>query len=195
MGQSPQLVLFARYPIPGECKTRLIPAVGPEGAAAIHRQLTERTVAILRQADAPVTIATTGADTAAFEAWLGSGLEYVPQAEGELTARLLAFVPRAPVIFFGADTPDLSVEIVRAAIAGLDTHRVVIGPAEDGGYYLIAMREARSGLFTDMEWSTAEVLPETLRRLDALGIEPLLLPTLADCDRPEDLAKWPELTP
>lgn len=195
MGRSPQLVLFARYPHAGKCKTRLFPAVGPEGAAAIHRQLTERTVRVLRQSGAPTTIATTGAEIAAFEEWLGRGIDYVPQVEGDLTARLLAFVSQAPVIFFGADTPDLSPEIVREAIAGLETHRVVIGPAEDGGYYLIGMREALHELLTDMPWSTAEVLPETLRRLEEHGIEPLLLETLSDCDRPEDLVNWPGLTP
>ncbi|MHA7819782.1 MAG: TIGR04282 family arsenosugar biosynthesis glycosyltransferase [Erythrobacter sp.] len=195
MGQSPQLVLFARFPTAGECKTRLIPAVGPEGAATIHRQLTERTVDVLRQSGAPVTVATTGADHAAFEAWLGAGIAFEPQAEGDLSERLLAFTDRAPVIFLGADTPDLSVDVVNKAIEGLETHRVVIGPAEDGGYYLIAMRDALSELLSDMPWSTDRVLPETLGRLEALGIEPLLIETLADCDRPEDLSRWPDLTP
>lgn len=195
MADLPNLVLFARFPVAGECKTRLVPAVGEEGAAAIHRHLTERTVALLRQSGMKVTIATTGADAKDFEDWLGSDLEYVPQADGGLTERLLAFLERAPVIFFGADTPDLSADIVGAAIVGLDTHEVVIGPAEDGGYYLIAMRRELPELFTDMEWSTDRVFPETMRRLGKLGIEPLLLEQLADCDRPEDLEKWPHLAP
>lgn len=194
MTHNPTLVLFARYPVAGECKTRLIPAVGAQGAADIHRHLAGRTADILRQSGAPVTIAVTGAEIAAFQDWLGDDLTYVQQADGDLTARLLPFVENAPVIFFGADTPDLSAEIVRAAIAGLETHRAVIGPAEDGGYYLIAMREPLPQLLTDMPWSTDEVLPETLRRLKGLGIEALMLETLSDCDRPEDLAKWPHLT-
>lgn len=195
MADLPNLVLFARFPVAGECKTRLVPAVGKEGAAAIHRHLTERTVALLKQSGMTVTIATTGVETWKFENWLGSGLEFVAQVEGGLTERLMAFVERAPVIFFGADTPDLSAEIVGAAIVGLDTHEVVIGPAEDGGYYLIGMRKALPELLTEMPWSTDEVLPETLRRLAKFGIEPLFLETLADCDRPEDLERWPHLTP
>jgi len=194
MTTGPELVLFARYPVPGQCKTRLIPAIGAEDAAALHRRLTERTVGVLRQAGCPVTIAFTGAAEAAFRDWLGEDLAYRQQAEGDLTARLLPFAARAPVVFFGADTPDLAPAHVAAAIAALASHRVAIGPAEDGGYYLIAMREPLPELLTDMPWSTAEVLPETLRRLERMGIAPALLECLADCDRPEDLARWPGLT-
>lgn len=193
MDQSPNLVLFARYPVAGQCKTRLIPAIGANGAAAVHRFLAERTAALLRRSGGKVTIATTGASVEAFEDWLGSGFTFEPQVDGDLTQRLLAFLHGGPVIFFGADTPDLSDEIVQAAIESLGSHRVAIGPAEDGGYYLIAMREPFPELLTDMPWSTDMVLRETLRRLESLGIEPLLLPLLADCDRPEDLEKWPEL--
>ena len=191
----PELVLFARYPVAGQCKTRLIPALGPEGAAAVHRRLTERTVGVLRQAGCPVTIAFTGAEQTAFRDWLGDDLAYQQQAEGDLTARLLPFAARPPVIFFGADTPDLAPHHVSAAVEALGSHQVAIGPAEDGGYYLIAMRTPLPQLLVDMPWSTAEVLPETLRRLDRLGIAPALLECLADCDRPEDLARWPGLAP
>jgi rSAM/selenodomain-associated transferase 1 len=190
---TPRLVLFARYPTPGACKTRLIPALGPEGAAQMHRRLTERTVAVLRASGGQITIAHTGAAADAFTAWLGSDVTLVEQAEGDLTARLLACLEPAPVIFFGADTPDLTVEHVAAAVAALDHHEVVIGPAEDGGYYLIGMRDPMPELLVNMPWSTERVLPETLARLAARGIVPVLLETLADCDRPEDLARWPDL--
>jgi rSAM/selenodomain-associated transferase 1 len=193
MSHRPDLVLFVRYPVAGQCKTRLIPALGPEGAAALHRRLSERTVSVLRAAGGPVVIAYTGAGEAAFCDWLGADLEYVPQAEGDLTARLLPFAARAPVIFFGADTPDLTPAHVTAAVDALSDYSIAIGPAEDGGYYLIAMREPRPDLITDMPWSTSEVLPETLRRLAATGTVPALLETLSDCDRPEDLARWPGL--
>jgi rSAM/selenodomain-associated transferase 1 len=190
---TPQLVLFARYPTPGECKTRLIPAIGAQGAADLHRHLTERTVKQLCASGAPVSVATTGAQLAEFEAWLGPQVHFTEQVEGGLTERLFAFLDRAPVIFFGADTPDLGAGHVRAAIEGLATHEVVIGPATDGGYYLIGMRAPYPELLTDMPWSTDQVLPETVRRLDGLGIEPLLLEPLSDCDRPEDLKLWPNL--
>lgn len=193
MDPYPRLILFARYPIAGTCKTRLIPALGPEGAAALHRHLTERTVRIMQQSGCPVAVAYTGADISEFERWLGPDILLIEQVEGDLTAKLLACASPAPVIFFGADTPDLQHHHVASAIAGLETHEVVIGPAEDGGYYLIGMRQALPALFIDMPWSTEHVLPETLTRLSSLGIEPLLLETLSDCDRPEDLARWPDL--
>ena len=192
---TPHLVLFARYHTPGKCKTRLIPAIGAEAAAGLHRHLTERTVGLLGATAAPVTVATAGAQTAAFEFWLGSKIGFEEQVEGGLTEKLLAFIDHAPVIFFGADTPDLSLEHIGKAIEGLTTHEVVIGPALDGGYYLIGMRAAYPELFTSMPWSTDQVLRETLRRLDALEIEPLLLDPLSDCDRPDDLQRWPELVP
>lgn len=189
----PRLVLFARYPMAGACKTRLIPALGPQGAAEVHRRLAERAVGVLRASGALVTVAFTGAEAGAFAAWLGPEVTLIEQADGDLTARLLACLDPAPVIFFGADTPDLTEEHVTAAIASLEDHEVVIGPAEDGGYYLIGMRQPMPELLTDMPWSTDQVLPETLARLAARGIAPVLLETLADCDRPEDLTRWPGL--
>jgi len=188
-----RLVLFARYPSAGACKTRLIPALGAAGAADLHRCLTERTIAVLCMSDAPLTVAYTGASEAAFAIWLGSEVLLAEQAEGDLSARLLACLDPAPVIFFGADTPDLAHHHVEDAIEGLRSHEVVIGPAEDGGYYLIGMRRALPELLIDMPWSTEHVLPETLLRLRRAGVEPRLLEVLADCDRPEDLERWPEL--
>jgi len=193
MTWSPRLVLFVRYPTAGACKTRLIPALGAVGAAALHRRLTERTIAVLTRNGCPVTIAYTGAGQSAFEDWLGRDLGLIEQVAGDLTDRLLAFVDHAPVIFFGADTPDLDTHHVVDAVAGLERHDVVIGPAEDGGYYLIGIRRRLVELFVDMPWGTDRVLPETLARLDRLAIKPCLLETLSDCDRPEDLKKWPQL--
>lgn len=189
----PRLVLFARYPLPGVCKTRLIPALGPEGAANLHRHLTERTVRVLGATGLTVTVAFTGDEASRFADWLGPDVALVEQVDGGLTERLLACLDPAPVIFFGADTPDLASHHVEAAIAALELHDVVIGPAEDGGYYLIGMRRALPELLTEMPWSTEQVLPETLGRLERSGIVPVLLETLADCDRPEDLARWPGL--
>jgi uncharacterized protein len=193
MSEAPRLVLFARYPTAGAAKTRLIPALGPQGAATVHRLLTERTLTVLRASGHWFELHYTGADAAAFQDWLGNGFALVQQAEGDLTDRLMAALNPAPVIFLGADTPDLSVHHVAQAVTALDTHPVVLGPADDGGYYLIGMKQPMPELLTNMPWSTDQVLPETLRRVAALGIEPALLETLHDCDRPEDVARWPWL--
>lgn len=100
---------------------------------------------------------------------------------------------QAPHIFFGADTPELTTHIVHHANAALASHDVVIGPAEDGGYYLIGMATARPELMTDMAWSTPAVFAETIRRCEALGLSVAVLPMLSDCDTPSDLARWPDL--
>lgn len=193
MPAPPILVLFAKFPLPGYAKTRLIPALGAHGAARVHRHLTQRTVATLLESGAPVEIRYAGADGAAFRAWLGEAPTLVEQVDGDLTERLIDAGRPAPHIFFGADTPDLTVDIVRAAVQALASHDVVIGPAEDGGYYLIGMTHARPELMTAMPWSTAQVFPETMRRCRALGLSVATLTVLSDCDTPADLARWPAL--
>ncbi len=194
----PRLILFTRLPVAGQCKTRLIPALGAEGAAAVHQRLTERTLAALMQAQGTVEVHFTGGDEAAMRDWLGAGPVLVAQAEGDLGARLLAAIrggdtPFRSVLFFGSDTPDLTGAHVAAAVAALSHHDVVIGPAEDGGYYLIGMRIPLPQLFTDMPWSTERLMAATLDSLADLGMEPYLLEPLSDCDTPEDLARWPWL--
>jgi uncharacterized protein len=193
MSDTPVLVLFAKYPVPGFAKTRLIPALGAEGAARVHRHLTQRTVATLLASGAPVEVRYAGATESAMSDWLGDDVALARQVEGGLTERLIDASRAAPHIFFGADTPDLGVETVHLAIAALADHDVVIGPADDGGYYLIGMQVAQPGLLTDMPWSTDRVYPETVARCATLGLSVATLPMLADCDRPEDLVRWPDL--
>ncbi|WP_299324478.1 TIGR04282 family arsenosugar biosynthesis glycosyltransferase [Parasphingopyxis sp.] len=190
----PRLVLFTRYPVPGKAKTRLIPALGDAGAAAIHRTLAERTVAVMRESGLPMEVRFTGADRKDFAAWLGGGPSYQKQADGDLGDRLRAAINPLPVIFVGADCPDLAVCHLEQAAKALADKDVVIGPAEDGGYWLIGIAKRYDWLFTDMDWGTDAVLPETLKRLADRDIDPVLLETLADCDRPDDLKRWPWLT-
>lgn len=193
MTDTPVLVLFAKYPVPGFAKTRLIPALGPEGAARVHRHLTQRTVVTLLASGVPVEVRYAGATASAVRDWLGDDVALARQVEGGLTERLIDASRPAPHIFFGADTPDLTVATVHSAIAALADHDVVIGPADDGGYYLIGMQVAQPGLLTEMPWSTDRVFPETIARCTSLGFSVATLPVLADCDRPEDLARWPDL--
>ncbi len=187
-------VLFAKYPVPGRAKTRLVPALGEQRAADLHRHLAKRTYDTLVASGYKVEVQYDLASESEFRAWLGDEADYAQQPDGDLTDRLLAASREGPHIFFGADTPDLTVEIVRdAAMLLIHSHDVVIGPAEDGGYYLIGMKYPLTELLTDMPWSTDRVLPTTLERLRELRIEPFLLQELSDCDRPEDLRRWPDL--
>lgn len=188
---TPTIALFARYPAPGAAKTRLIPALGADGAARLHRLLVERTVATIRASGLPYAVHVTGAPLADFSAWLGADVNLVEQGEGDLGARLARV--RAPAILLGADVPSLSAVHLSAAAEAVTQSKVVIGPALDGGYYLLGYDKPAPFLFADMPWGTSSVLELTLNRLAALGITPTILEALDDCDRPEDLANWPEL--
>ncbi len=189
---TPRVVLFTRYPTPGATKTRLIGALGADGAAALHRRLTERTLAVVRASRLPFEIRSTGAPPAAFARWLGD-VPVVDQGNGDLGARLTAAGPLYPTIFIGADAPDLTAAHLLDAAAALTGVQAVIGPAQDGGYWLLGLARAADPLFQAMPWGTNQVFAETMARMGLLGIRPTLLPTLADLDRPEDLARWPDL--
>lgn len=189
---SPRVVLFTRYPEPGRAKTRLIPALGDEGAARLHRTLTERTVMAVQESGLALDIRSTGAPVSAFVDWLGVGT-IVDQGEGDLGERLMRAGPPYPTLFIGADAPDLTPALLRNAADAMLHARAVIGPAEDGGYWLLGLADAVDDVFADIDWSTAAVCQQTIARLASAGIEPVMLPVLADCDRPEDLARWPYL--
>lgn len=190
---TPRLVIFTRFPEPGRAKTRLIPALGATGAAQLHRRLTEQTVAAARASGLAVEVRTTGAPPSDFAGWLGDDLTIVDQGEGDLGARLKRAVPPTPVLFIGSDLPDLTAAHLGDAAQRMLTDRAVIGPAEDGGYWALGLNAACDPLFEDMPWGSDRVFEITLLRLRDAGIEPAMLPTLADCDRPEDLARWPML--
>ena len=189
--QPPMIALFARYPTPGKAKTRLIPALGAEGAAQLHRRLVERTIATVREAAVPFTVWFTGAPRADFAAWLGDDVALAEQSEGDLGERLVRV--SAPAILLGADIPALCPEHLQQAAACVAAGRAVIGPALDGGYYLLGFSKPVPFVFTQMDWGTHKVLEETLARLAGHGIQPEMLDALGDCDRPEDLAAFPEL--
>ncbi len=187
-----RIVIFTRYPTEGAAKTRLIPALGPGGAAALHRRLTERTLAVARTVRLPIELRITGAPAEAFRDWLGD-VAVADQGEGDLGARLLRAATPYPVIFIGSDLPDLAPRHLLEAEAALERTPAVIGPAEDGGYWLLGLARPIPGVFEAIPWSTEGVFAATMDRLAAAEIEPALLERLADLDRPEDLRRWPDL--
>jgi len=193
------IVMFTRYPEPGATKTRLIPALGAEGAARLHCEMAQHMAQVLRQcAERPETLAIvqyTGGNIPKMRDWLGTDLPYEQQAEGDLGARMLAAVEQAMpdadrVILVGTDCPFITSDLVQHAFALLRRHDLVIGPAEDGGYYLIGMRYPLSELFDGIEWGTSEVFQKTMWRADHLSLDVATLPALPDIDRPEDVPKW-----
>lgn len=191
MTLAPTIALFAKYPVAGQAKTRLAPLLGDEGAAALHRRLVERTLATVRASGLPFAVHFTGAPAQDFAAWLGEDVPLVDQGEGDLGARLARAA--APGVVLGADVPGLTARHLLEAAQALEEVPVVIGPANDGGYYLLGFRRQIPELWQEMPWGTETVLKATEARLQALNLPYRLLQELDDCDRPEDLARWPEL--
>ncbi|MCR2834183.1 TIGR04282 family arsenosugar biosynthesis glycosyltransferase [Parerythrobacter lacustris] len=189
----PRLSIFARWPEPGKAKTRLIPGLGAEGAAAVYAKLLAHTIEVARASGLDFELRVTGTPVVAFREGFGRDLIVVPQGEGELTDKLTR-VP-APAIVIGSDCPGLTPQILQAARDTLANEAAVIGPASDGGYYLLGYNADARFAFADMPWSTPVVFEETVRRFAAKGIRPAVLPELADVDTIEDLADWPEFLP
>lgn len=188
-----RLHIFCRWPEPGKAKTRLIPDFGPEGAAAIYAKLLAHTVTVARASGIPFELRVTGAEPDVFRSAMGEDLMVVDQGEGDLTDKL-GRVP-APAIVIGSDCPSLTPQHLWAAHDTLSTEEMVIGPASDGGYYLLGYNSDARFAFEDMPWSTDKVFEETLRRFVAQGIRPAVMPELSDIDTAEDLEDWPDFLP
>lgn len=191
------VLVFVRAPRRGAVKTRLAAAVGDDAALRIYRRLAEHTLretAVLAAGGVRVRVHHAPADAGAeVRAWLGDGPLYLPQAEGDLGARMEDAFARAfadgarQVVIVGSDLPDVSADLLRRAFGRLDAHPAVIGPARDGGYYLLGLTAPVRGIFDGIAWSTADVLRATLDRFRAAGIRPAMLEELADVDEAEDL--------
>jgi len=194
------LVLFTRFPVAGQTKTRLIPALGPEGAAQLHREMTEHTLMRLRRTSVQnhliFEIRFTGGSASDMRHWLGRSLNFRAQAEGDLGRRLSVAAEEGfargarAVVIVGADCPNLDTSHVEMAINKLREHPVVFGPASDGGYYLVGMNRPLPRLFEEIPWGTGRVLADSIARAQELKAEPFLLPELQDVDEPKDLEIW-----
>lgn len=189
---TPRLSIFARWPEPGKAKTRLIPGLGAEGAARAYRKLLEHTVAEARKSGIPFELRTTGAPPERFREWLGGDTAIVEQVGGDLGIRMACV--DTPAIIIGSDCPDCDANLMRRAADALKSNEAVIGPASDGGYYLIGLARPMPFLFDAMIWSTSGVFSETMRRFGKEEVVPAVLPELSDIDTPEDIARYPEFT-
>ncbi|HKQ04398.1 MAG TPA: TIGR04282 family arsenosugar biosynthesis glycosyltransferase [Blastocatellia bacterium] len=192
-----RLIIFTRYPEPGRAKTRLIPALGAEGAADLHRRLTERTLATARRLATlrrlTLEVRYAGGDAALMRQWLGGGPHLRAQGDGDLGARMREAFREAfeegcyGVVLIGTDCPDIAPATLLSAFTALGDNELVMGPARDGGYYLIGLRRAIPQLFEGINWGTDTVLRHTLQIAARLDLRYRLLEQLDDIDRPEDL--------
>jgi rSAM/selenodomain-associated transferase 1 len=138
-------------------------------------------------------VAYEGAAANEMSAWLGDDRDYVAQSDGDLGERMSAAFADAfregagRVVVIGTDCPALSPDHLAEAFEALGNHEVVLGPARDGGYYLVGLSRPADALFTDIPWGTESVLQATMERAEAVGLTQCCLQTLGDVDRPEDL--------
>lgn len=195
-----RLIVFTRYPEPGLTKTRLIPALGATGAATLQRQMTEYTLGKVKELQSfrPISLEVrfAGGNLSLMEGWLGSDIVLQPQGTGDLGSRMaqalsIAFqsgTQRGVII--GTDCPGVNAQLIAQAFQCLYSNDLVLGPAIDGGYYLIGLCCFVPELFSGISWGTAEVLQQTLTIANNLNLSVAHLPQLADVDRPEDLPVW-----
>ena len=195
-----RIILFTRYPRPGQAKTRLIPALGAEGAAMLQRFMTQRAAAVLRRAargrGIGLEVRHTGATEQEMRAWLGEAFAYRPQGGGDLGGRMNRVLGGAlaegcpQAVLVGSDLPDLRPEMLTRALDALESRDLVLGPAKDGGYYLVGLSRPAPDLFAGVDWGTDSVLDVTLARAGQAGLSYALLEELGDVDRPGDLPRW-----
>ncbi|MCP9929911.1 TIGR04282 family arsenosugar biosynthesis glycosyltransferase [Cyanobium sp. AMD-g] len=204
--------MLARWPAPGRCKSRLVPGVGRARAAAIQTRLTQHGLAAAAEARRSLAAAAVGGHGGRVELVLAaSGLgaraaarwgrllgvdRVVAQGSGSLGLRLQRQLLRgsregaAAVVLIGSDLPALAAEDLVEAFRALEHGALVLGPAGDGGYWLIGRRQATPQLFTGIDWGSDRVLAQTLELARQAGLAPTLLAERHDLDRPADLDPW-----
>ena len=190
------LNVFVKHPRPGAVKSRLAARIGPDRAAAVYRAIADeeiRRTAPRRDEYERLFFFAPPESRQDLEEWL-PGQVLVPQVDGDLGTRMKSALAHAfgqgarRAALIGTDVPSLDREDVLGAFESLDEHDVVVGPATDGGYYLLATKRPEPELFRDVPWSTPQVLAATLDRAARLGRSVRVLRTLGDVDTPEDLA-------
>ncbi len=196
-----RLIVFTRYPEPGKTKTRLIPALGALGAATLQRQMTKYVLCQARELQnfhpVSVEVRFAGGEQQLMQKWLGTDFQYVAQGTGDLGYRMTKAIADAcknkieSVAIIGSDCPQLNAVVIAQAFQLLHQNcDLVLGPALDGGYYLIGVNRLIPELFIDIDWGTERVLKQTVNIAEKLNLAIAYLPTLADVDRPEDLYIW-----
>ena len=189
-----RILIFAKAPVPGRVKTRLIPALGAEGAARLAARMLEGTVAeALAAGVGEVELcADPEPDDSAWDGHRPADVMLSPQGDGDLGARLLRAARRATtqgerVLLIGTDCPELDRTRLAEAAAALDDHDAVVHPALDGGYVLLGLGRFDERLFADIAWSTDTVAVATIGRIESLGWSLEVGDTLRDIDEAGDL--------
>ena len=191
-----KLIVFVKAPRPAAVKTRLAESIGTEAACAAYRRLVETLLKQLRNLRA-VELCFSPDDAAAeIRSWLEEDWNSSPQGGGDLGQRLQSAFERAfatgvkRVVIIGSDCPAVTAEDIYEAWRSLRTHDVVLGPATDGGYWLIGLGRSQPQLFHHIHWSTEGVLTETTKRIRQTGLSVQLLRELQDVDTQDDWRRF-----
>jgi len=182
----------------------MIPILGEKGAMELHRQMTEYTVnkfKELSQENIEIQIYFTGGNNILMQQWLGSSLTYKYQAEGDLGNKMKsAFIDafneeKKQVILIGTDCPEITIDLLQQSFNLLTFNQdLILGKAQDGGYYLIGLNRIIEPIFNQITWGSNQVLNQTLDIAKKLKLNYHLLPELPDIDRPEDLSIWEKVS-
>lgn len=187
------LIYFVKYPEPGKVKTRLARTLGAEAAANAYRGLAEEIFhtlsnGIKKKDFERVVFFDPPEKEKDVKEWLPGAAAYRPQQGGDLGDRLIQAFQFAfdcgagQVLALGSDTLGFKGELITRAFEALENHDVTLGPAKDGGYYLIGLSEPYDCFFQDIPWSTSDVLKTTLGRIREEGLSHYFLPQLDDLD-------------
>lgn len=185
------LILFIKNPVAGQVKTRLAAGIGEERALEIYRKLLLHTREVAREVE--VRRYVFYSDFIDWQDEWPESLFFKRLQEGaDLGLRMhhalhTTLGRHEKAVLVGGDIPGLRPDLLEKAFSDLDMHDVVLGPAEDGGYYLVGLKESHLSLFEAMRWSHPRVLGDTLQRISEAGLSAQLLETLNDVDEPKDL--------
>lgn len=199
--QNNQLIVFAKSPQPGQCKTRLIPLIGKQKACDFYKSLVThcfQTLNELQGIGISIHVFPDTQDDFLQTLNQQSNFQMHKQQGNDLGERMYFAMQRAllnssKVVLIGTDTPLLSKAYIDSAFNALNKHDVVYGPAEDGGYVLIGANKIDASLFQNINWSTDKVLQQSLLKSNAADYKVKLLNTLWDIDTPDDYLRYQSL--
>jgi rSAM/selenodomain-associated transferase 1 len=194
------VIIFARLPEKGKVKTRLAKTLGDDFAVKFYKICSEHTFSeCWKTVSGDTTVYVFYQDINNQESiknWAGKDFRAFPQSGGDIGIRMLnafnfVFDERIKkAVLIGTDIPDISSEIISNALTSLDTNEVVVGPAKDGGYYLIGMKKTIGFLFEKIEWGTGKVFEDTLYGINKNNIKSEIICELYDIDTEQDLKEW-----
>ena len=192
------LLIFAKNPVDGKVKTRLAATIGKEQTLFIYQKLIDHTIAVTKELSVDKIVFYSDFidkkdnwNNALFQKKLQSGNDLGERMKNAFKSSFTAGYEK--VVIIGTDCYDLTETIINKAFESLNENDVVIGPAEDGGYYLLGIKKFLPQFFENIEWSTDKVFDQTIAVCNTLGLSTFLLQELNDIDDEDDLKKQPAL--